>query len=108
MSAADEPTSDAAARVAWSVPNATVFVSSFCMMVIELVAGRIIARHLGASLYTWTSIIGVVLGGIAIGNYVGGRLADRFSARRTLALLFVLSSASCASIAVTNSLAADW
>ena len=44
------------------IPQATVFVSSFCIMVIELVAGRIISRHLGASLYTWTSVIGIVLG----------------------------------------------
>lgn len=95
-------------RWAWFSANATVFVSSFSMMVIELVAGRIIARHLGSSLYTWTSIIGVVLGGIAIGNYIGGLLADRFAARRTLAALFVLSSATCASIAFTDTLAAEW
>jgi len=57
--------------------NATVFISSACIMVIELVAGRLIARHLGSSLYTWTSVIGVVLAGMALGNYVGGRLAGR-------------------------------
>ena len=50
------------------IPCATVFISSFCVMVVELVAGRIIARFLGSSLYTWTSIIGVVLAGITIGN----------------------------------------
>ena len=88
--------------VALLIPNATVFVSSFCIMVIELVAGRIIARHLGSSLYTWTSVIGIVLAGLAIGNYVGGRLADRFSVNRTLATLFIASSAASALISVSS------
>ncbi len=92
---------------AWFAANATVFVSSACMMVIELVAGRIIAKHLGASLYTWTSIIGVVLGGIAIGNYIGGMLADRFRPRPTLTLLFILASATSALIVPANSWVAD-
>ncbi|MFA5251569.1 MAG: fused MFS/spermidine synthase, partial [Phycisphaerae bacterium] len=64
------------------IPSATVFLSSACIMVLELVAGRLIARHLGSSLYTWTSVIGVVLAGITIGNYLGGRIADRFEARK--------------------------
>ena len=59
------------------IPAATVFISSFCIMVLELVASRLIARYLGSSLYTWTAVIGVVLAGITVGNYVGGRLADR-------------------------------
>ena len=54
------------------IPTATVFFSSACIMILELVASRLIARHLGASLYTWTSVIGVVLAGITLGNYVGG------------------------------------
>jgi tetratricopeptide (TPR) repeat protein/predicted membrane-bound spermidine synthase len=95
-------------RHAWIIPNATVFISSFCIMVIELVAGRIIARHLGSSIYTWTSVIGVVLGGIAVGNYIGGRLADRFPARPTLSMLFILSSATSAFIVLINLQVAEW
>lgn len=91
-------------RRAWFVANATVFVSSFCVMVVELVAGRIISRHLGSSIYTWTSVIGVILGGLALGNYIGGRLADRYPARPTLSLLFVLSSAACLAVTVGNNL----
>jgi tetratricopeptide (TPR) repeat protein/MFS family permease len=77
-------------------------------MVLEIVAGRLIARHLGSSLYTWTSVIGVVLAGIAIGNYLGGRIADRFPARKALAVLFALASASCAVIVVLNNLVGEW
>jgi len=48
------------------------FIASFCTLVIEIVAGRILAPFVGVSLYTWTSIIGVVLSGISIGAYLGG------------------------------------
>jgi spermidine synthase len=58
--------------------NTIVFISSFCVMVIELVAARILAPQIGISLYTWTSIIGVILAGIALGNYIGGKIADRY------------------------------
>src|SRR5712692_7003749 len=72
--------------------NLIVFVSSACTMVLELVAGRIMAPYIGVSLYTWTSIIGVVLAGISLGNYLGGKVADRFPAERTLGVLFFISS----------------
>src|SRR4030042_576697 len=90
------------------IPSVTVFISSACIMVLELVAGRIIARHLGASLYTWTSVIGVVLTGITIGNYLGGRIADRFPARKALAALLGTSSAACVIVIILNNLAGEW
>jgi len=58
-----------------------VFLASGCSLVLEILAGRILAPYLGVSLYTWTSIIGVILAGITFGNYLGGLLADRMAAR---------------------------
>src|SRR5579864_3090150 len=66
-----------------------VFVSSCCTLILELVAGRILAPYIGVSLYTWTSIIGVVLAGISLGNFLGGRIADRWPERRTIGVLLV-------------------
>ena len=90
------------------IPSATVFFSSACIMVLELVASRLIARHLGSSLYTWTAVIGVVLAGITIGNYLGGRIADRFEAGKALAVQFVLSSAACVLTVILNNVVGDW
>ncbi|MDQ3810722.1 MAG: fused MFS/spermidine synthase, partial [Chloroflexota bacterium] len=45
-----------------------------------------------------TSIIGVVLAGISLGNYLGGRIADRWPERRTLGVL--LAAGGLASLAV--------
>ncbi len=82
----------------------TAFIGGFCVMVIEIIAGRLIARYLGVSLYTWTSVIGVVLAGISLGNYIGGRIADILPPRRTLCLLFVAASSSCVFIPVLNNI----
>ncbi len=75
-----------------------VFLSNFCLMALELVAGRIMAPLVGVSLYTWTSIIGVILAGISLGNFVGGKIADRWASRTTLAWLFGLSALGSVSI----------
>ena len=54
-----------------------VFVSSALLLVLEIVAARLIAPHVGVSLYTWSAVIGVVLAGLSIGNAIGGAWADR-------------------------------
>jgi predicted membrane-bound spermidine synthase len=75
-----------------------VFVASGCTLVLELVAGRILAPFVGVSIHTWTSIIGGVLAGISLGNYLGGVLADRVGSGRTLGIL--LGAGGLASFAV--------
>ncbi len=67
------------------------FTASFCSLVIEMVAGRILAPFVGVSIYTWTSIIGVILAGISIGAFIGGKLIDRFPTRKTLGWLLLIS-----------------
>ncbi|MCH9806319.1 MAG: fused MFS/spermidine synthase [Alphaproteobacteria bacterium] len=67
--------------------------SAACGLVIEIVAGRMIAPYLGMSLYTWTAIIAVVLAGFTAGHWVGGILAEKPSgqARRAVALSLFLA-----------------
>lgn len=78
--------------------SAFAFVGSGCLLVIEIVAGRLIAPNVGVSLYTWTSVIGVVLAGIAIGNWLGGKLADRRPGRTTLSMIYLGAAATTALI----------
>ena len=77
---------------------ALAFVGSGCLLILEIVAGRLVAPVVGVSLYTWTSVIGVVLAGITIGNYLGGRLADYRPSRSTVALIYLAASAASLSI----------
>jgi predicted membrane-bound spermidine synthase len=67
------------------------FLASFCTLTIELVAGRMLAPFVGVSLYTWTSIIGVVLAALGFGALAGGGLADRHPRNESLAGLLVAS-----------------
>lgn len=82
--------------------NAIVFWSSVCIMVLELTASRLIASHLGNSLYSWTSVIGVVLAGISLGNFLGGWLADRYPPQRTLSWLFFIAGLLTLSVLLVN------
>ncbi len=93
-------------------PYLIVFISSGCIMILELVAGRIIAPYVGVSLYTWTSVIGVVLAGISLGNFLGGWLADRYASLRLLGGIFVLGGLSSFGILAVDALGqlapGDW
>lgn len=81
-----------------------VFASSACTLVIELIAGRIMAPYIGVSLYTWTSIIGIVLAGMSVGNYLGGLVADRAPSRQTLGLIFLAAGIASLGIMVVTDL----
>ena len=69
-----------------------VFVANAALLVLQLVAGRLLAPFVGSSLETWTAVIGVFLAGIAVGNGFGGRLADRHPSPRALAALLGLGA----------------
>ena len=70
-----------------------VFLSSAAVLVLELLAARLLIPYVGNTIETYTAIIGVVLGGIALGTWLGGRAADRTAPRRLLAPLFVTGGA---------------
>lgn len=61
-------------------------------MVLELTSTRILASYLGVSIYTWTSIIGIILLGLSFGSYVGGFLIDKYRSLKTIFVFFILSS----------------
>ena len=61
-----------------------MFVTSAGVLVLEILAGRLLAPYVGVTLETYTGIIGTVLAGIALGNWLGGRLADTRDPRTLL------------------------
>jgi spermidine synthase/MFS family permease len=69
-----------------------IFFANAALLVLQLVAGRLLAPFVGSSLETWTSVIGVFLTGIALGNALGGRIADRYPSPRTLAILLAVGA----------------
>jgi spermidine synthase len=67
------------------VAAALVFGAAAAVLVLEILALRMLAPYVGLTLETSTTVIGVVLGGIATGSAVGGPAADRRDPRWVLA-----------------------
>lgn len=72
---------------------ALVFGTSAAVLVLEIIAGRLLAPHVGVTLETYTGIIGTVLAGIALGTWLGGRAADRTDPRRLPGPLLIVGGA---------------
>jgi spermidine synthase len=62
-----------------------VFISGALVMIYEITGSRILAPYIGTSTYIWTSLIGVILGSLSLGYWLGGRMADRQPELRVLA-----------------------
>ena len=66
---------------------ALLFTTSASTLVLEILAGRLLAPYVGVTLETFTGIIGTILAGIAAGNWLGGKAADRRDPASLLGLL---------------------
>lgn len=66
---------------------------SAASLVVEIVAGRMLAPYVGMSLYTWTSVIAVVLAGFSVGHWIGGRIAEAPAPRALAATGWALAAA---------------
>jgi spermidine synthase len=74
-----------------------VFLAGTGAMATEIAASRLLAPYYGASTVVWANIIGLILASLAVGYWVGGRIADR---RPDPVLLGRIVLASAALIAV--------
>ena len=72
-----------------AVVGLVVFLANAGLLVLQLVAGRLLAPLVGSSLETWTAVIGAFLTGIALGNGVGGRVARRTASPGGLAAVLL-------------------
>jgi len=52
------------------------FSSGFIVMALEIVTSRILTPVFGSTIYTWGSLIGVILSGLSLGYFLGGRISD--------------------------------
>ena len=70
-----------------------MFATSAAVLVLEILAGRLLAPYVGVSIETYTGIIGTILAGIAVGAWAGGVLADKVDPRGLLPLLLIAGGA---------------
>jgi spermidine synthase len=53
-------------------------------MILELVGSRVLAPYVGTSIVVWTSLIGIILGSLSLGYWLGGKISDREPTLRAL------------------------
>jgi len=70
-------------------------------LIVEIVAGRMIAPYVGMSLYTWTSIIAVVLAGFSVGHWWGGKIASLPTQRALRITGWTMIAAACTTAGAT-------
>lgn len=81
-----------------------VFCSGALVMILEMVGARVMAPHLGTSVIVWTSLIGIVLACLALGAWLGGRLADKKLSFVTLGHILAGAGAGCVLTALIHPL----
>ncbi len=59
----------------WSLRILT-FTAGAVVMGLEIITSRILTPVFGSTIYTWGSLIGVVLSGLSLGYFLGGKVAD--------------------------------
>ncbi len=79
-----------APRLTTAQAGVLTFLASGTILVLEIAAARLVAPYVGVSLTTYTSIIGIILAGIALGAWLGGRAADLAGPERLLGPAFVM------------------
>src|SRR3990172_1660198 len=69
-----------------------VFICGAVIMIFELVGSRVLAPYLGTSIYVWTSLIGVILGSLSLGYFLGGKMADKKADFKIFSLIILISA----------------
>jgi predicted membrane-bound spermidine synthase len=72
---------------------ADVATLGFLTLGFEMVASRILTPLFGSGIYTWATIISIVVAGLMAGYFLGGILADRFPGFAFAAIIKFLAAA---------------
>lgn len=69
-----------------------VWLCGAAVMIYELVGSRVLAPYVGTSIFVWSSLIGVIMGSLALGYWLGGKIADKEPVASKLAVIIVASA----------------
>ncbi len=62
-------------------------------MIYEIAGSRVLGPFLGTSTFIWTSLIGIILGSLSLGYWLGGRVADKWPSYTLLAWIILAAAA---------------
>jgi len=77
-------------------------------MVMELIGSRLLAPYLGTSIFVWASLIGIILGALSLGYYLGGRLSKKNANLSFLTMIIMLAGISLVMIFLAHRDVLEW
>jgi spermidine synthase len=60
-------------------------------MIFEMVGSRILGPYFGTSIFVWTSLIGIIMGSLSIGYWLGGKISEKRKDLIVLAAIIMLA-----------------
>jgi spermidine synthase len=85
-----------------------VFIGGVSSLSLEMCAPKLLGPYFGTSLFVWANIIGFFLAYLALGYFLGGRIADRYPSYRLLATIATAAAVFTALIPFISSPVLDW
>lgn len=85
-----------------------VFGSGAMLMSLQMVGSRLLAPYFGTSIFVWGSLIGVFLGALSLGYFLGGALSDRLPRTEVLAGVLTAAGAAVAFIPLVSTPVQTW
>lgn len=70
---------------------ASVFTTGAAVLIVEVTATRILSPYFGNTIYTVTSVIGVVLAALSLGYYIGGIISDKYPSQKLFFAIIIVS-----------------
>ena len=86
----------------------TSFLAGSALLTVEMTATRALAPFFGQAQFVWANVIGLMLAGLALGNMVGGRLADRRGGAGVLGVFLLFAAALVVFAAFSPPIVARW
>lgn len=81
-----------------------VFITGACVLIIEVAAVRILSPFYGNTIFTVSSVMGVILAALSVGYYMGGKFADRHPSLSAFYGIILISGLCVLFIQLLNSL----
>ncbi|GHV18808.1 hypothetical protein AGMMS49959_01640 [Planctomycetales bacterium] len=86
----------------------TALLCGAAVMALEMVGVRLLEPYLGSTIYVWGAIIGIFLGALSLGYYLGGNLADRSPKFSTLSLLIFAAALWIFAVPSASGFVGEW